>query len=934
MERRCLVRITLKKITLENNYQMKLLQRSMVRSVIALALTMVLMGQAICGEDERTVSQSSDKFEAWIDGLNDSSYRVRRESFLRLCDRDVPLDAWLDAEFKSGDKHRAAMATWLKRLRRPNGSLSDRIKMLGDYEILRAPDDSSLDKFGVLQRYMADGRWEALLELLSLLDAPVRNELLMDDGKMEIIIDHAWKSDHESVVPRLLDMVLKPIDRVRANRLWKSLGLPNEWQVSQNRDLPSVKVVELEADGKIDEAILLAEKSVLRYLVEPILIRSDRWDKWLTLESRRTPIADAANFAHQRIGIMIMLGRMDEANELLDTIRIGNQEPDFLKSNAALSLALGRADEFDAYLAQQSDTTSFHVMRGLGRVRGAFERVGLPDLSVDSVQTWLDKKGYQKHRTAEDSEPQRNLKHLPLAEYASLLFQVGLSEQGNLVESYLVAAIRKQELVEEVTAWIPFWKQWVLTNQRDKAIYYWKDYLIRNSGKTKAKHGVVHTVESEQNPFEYIYSDFPFSAALMFDHLVSVASNIDADSAGDALKLSKDERRSNAIELAIEQMEDLHAGRRPSRLKDQNSLLSLRKAVYQKSQLDENPDRILAEFAVLFDSLGETKLAIETLEMGKTSTEANQDKARYLKRLGLWDAACDILMDEYQNDASNLALLVDCDETLETIGRLGARDRFRMQAFSSVSNDWTATDKGIVFPPSKIVQAVMEQLWLRDGIEKISGINAALCLSRQLGDAAESDMPQTKQAAKYARIAGLLWIKKEWRSPTRDVGRSLSVFGSVFQSLILDAIADENRDLADKLFEVAYQCKPYDIDVPIIVVPIAERVFGKDFADRWFDRFYKPMLNHLEEFPDDTLIGNNTAWLAAKCDRHLEKAQSLASKVAVSHPDPTYLDTLAEIEYRLGHIDRAIELSERCLQIEPKNKQHREQLKRFRAGKP
>jgi len=853
---------------------------------------------------------------------------------LKLCDRDVPLDAWLDAEFKSGDKQRAAMATWLKRLRRPNGSLSDRIKMLGDYEILRAPDDSSLDKFGVLQRYMADGRWEALLELLSLLDAPVRNELLSNDGKMEIIIDHAWKSDHESVVPRLLDLVLKPIDRVRANRLWKSLGLPDEWTVSLNRDLPSVKIVELEADGKIDEAILLAEKSVLRNFVEPILIRSEHWDKWLTLESRRTPIADVANFAHQRIGIMIMLGRIDEANELLDTIGVANQEPDFLKGNAALSLALGRADEFDTYIAKQPETTSFHVLRALGHVRGAFERVGLPDLSVDSVQIWLDKKGYQKHRTAEDSEPERNLKHFPLAEYAALFSQVGLSEQGNLVESYLVAAIRKQELVEEVTAWIPFWRQWVLTNQRDKAIYYWKDYLIRNSGRTKAKHGVVHTAESEQDPFEHLYSDFPLSAALMFDHLVSVARKIDADSAGEAAERRKDERRRNAIELAIEQMEDLHAGRRPSRLKDQNSLVALRKAVYQKSQQDEDRDRILIEFAALFDSLGETKLAIETLDMGTASTGTNQDKARYFKRLGQLDAACDILMDEYQNDATNLGLLIDCDETLETIGRLGARDRYRLQALSSVTTDWTATDKGIVFPQSKIVQALMEHLWLRDGIEKISGVNAALCLSRQFGDAAESDLEQTKQAAKYARIAGLLWIKKEWRSPTRDVGRSLSVFGSVFQSLILDALADENRDLADTLFEVAYQCKPSNIDLPIVVVPIAERVFGKDFADRWFDRFYKPMLAHLEEFPDDTFIGNNTAWLAAKCDRHLEKAQSLASKVAVSHPDPTYLDTLAEIEYRLGHVDRAIELSERCLQIEPKDKQHREQLKRFRAGKP
>ena len=284
---------------------MTLLQRTMVGSMIALALANASSGLAICSEDEQTVSPSTVLFETWIDGLNDSSYRVRRESFLKLCDRDVPLDSWLDAEFKSGDKHRASVATWLKRLRRPNGSLSDRIKMLGDYEVLRAPSDSSLDKYGVLQSYMADGQWDALLELLSLLETPIRNELLTEDGKLQLIIDRAWKSDHESVVPRLMNMVLKPTDRVHANRLWQSLGLPDEWRVSQNKDLPSVRIVELEADGKIDEALQLAEKSALRNFVEPILIRSGRWDKWLSLETRRTPIASVANFEQQKIGVLI-----------------------------------------------------------------------------------------------------------------------------------------------------------------------------------------------------------------------------------------------------------------------------------------------------------------------------------------------------------------------------------------------------------------------------------------------------------------------------------------------------------------------------------------------------------------------------------------------------------------------------------------------------
>ena len=141
--------------------------------------------------------------------------------------------------------------------------------------------------------------------------------------------------------------------------------------------------------------------------------------------------------------------------------------------------------------------------------------------------------------------------------------------------------------------------------------------------------------------------------------------------------------------------------------------------------------------------------------------------------------------------------------------------------------------------------------------------------------------------------------------------------------MILEAISKNDRDLADKLVRVAFRCKPQDIDVPIAIVPVAERVFGKEVADEWFHLYYQPLLKHLEEFPNDALIGNNTAWLSALCDRQLEHAKMLASKVAVSHPDATYLDTLAEIEYRLGNVERAIELSEKCFQMEPKNKQHR-----------
>ncbi len=913
---------------------MKLFPRSFFRQLVVIAFALSGIGMADCHWDEKPGVPLNTDVEAWIHGLNDSSYRIRRESFLKLCDRTIPLDTWLDTESKSGDQHRAAIATWLKRLRRSNGTLAERAEMIRDYEALRNNEDSTQERFSILERYVDYGQWERLLEIVALLEPPIRIQLLRDEGKLQHIIDKAWKSENESFVPRLLELVLSPMERAHANRLWRSLGMPEEWKVSQNSNLPSVKVIELEAEGKIDEAVAWAEKSGLRNLVEPILIRSNRWDKWLSMDLRRTPIMSLENIDHQKAGMLLLLGRFEEANAQLDKIINGPEASELSKGSAVLSLAMGRTSEFEAFLGQQSENSAFFLLRNLGDVESAFHQVGLDDLSLGSVQNWLNAKGYLKRRLAEELDPRRKPRELPLADYADLFFQIGLKEQGELVDSYLIADVKRRETEEGVTAWTPLLFQWIVYNKRFKAIYHWKEYLVRNrGGQTKPKQqGLAYqSVETKPGPFEVIYPDLPQSSSLIFEHLLSLASN-----PNQSVAINDPDYQSKAIELAVDQLEDLYAGRWPRDWHGRQPLLDLRRVVHLKSTESGNSSDVLIELASLFDSLQETQLAIETVDMCSTDSSANEAKVEFLKRLGQLDTACDLLIEEFQNDASNVGLLVECTETLENIGRFGEMDRYRIQALSSVLNDWKSKSNRpvLALPPTKFVQVLMEQHWYRDRIDSLTGMNAALCLSRQYGALAKKDLSHAKPSANYARIEALIRMKNEWPNDRDDFGRSVSIFGGVIQSLILEAIANEDRELADKLFRVAFRCKPQDIDMPIVVVPVAEGVFGKELADEWFDLFYQPLLKHLDKFPDDSLIGNNTAWMAALCNRHLEKARDLASKVTVSNPDPTYLDTLAEIEYRLGNVARAIELSERCLQIEPKDKQHREQLKRFRTGKP
>ena len=935
---------------LEDNFQMKLLQRTNCFLLVAVAFAANWIGNSDCKGDEQAVGLLEANVESWIQGLNDPSYRTRRESFLKLCDRTIPLEAWLETQSTSNDKHRSAVAVWLKRLRRSNGTFAERAEMLCDYEALRNLDESALESHSVLERYAADGQWERLLELVSLLEPPLRTALLRKDGQLQLMIGQAWKSGNESIVPRLLELVLSPPERVHANRSWRSLGMPDEWKVSQNSELPSVQITELEADGQIEEAVALAEKSALRNFVEPMLIRSNRWDKWLTMDLRRGVIAGPENIDHQQAGMRILLGRQEEASIQLDKILKGQERSMLSNGNAILALALGRSDEFDSFLDQLPATTSFSLMRMQGNVHEAFQQIGLTDLSLDSVGTWLNTKGYLKRQLSDEPDPPRKAKELPLADYADLFFQIGLIEQGALIDSYVIDGVKRREMEVGVSAWTPLLNQWLMTNERVKAIHHWKACLVRNGGhRTKPlRLGMAYqpSEDNEQGPFATVYPEFPQSASLIFEHLLSVASIEDkVASIEDKVASNEDkevqfqidlDRRSRAIELAIDQMEDLHAGRWPRHWRGQSSLLDLRKAVHRQSLEAGSSTYLLIELAELFDSLGETQLAIETLHMCSNDSTANQAKAKYLIRLGQLDAASDILIDEFQNDTSNVGLLVECTETLEKVGRFGEMDRYRIQGLSSILNDRTyaSTRSNLELPVNQLVQVIMEQRWNRDRTDITANFNAVHCLNRQFGELAKKDLSQAKQAANYSRIEALIRMKFQWSDDTKDIRPLLSLFGSAFQSLILEAIADGDRELADNLFRVAFRCKPHDIDMPIVIVPVAESVFGKELADQWFDLFYQPMLKHLDEFPDDTLIGNNTAWFAASCNRHLVKAQSLASKIAVSSPDPTYLDTLAEVEYRLGNVARAIELSERCLQIEPKDKQHRNQLKRFRAGKP
>jgi hypothetical protein len=764
-----------------------------------------------------------------------------------------------------------------------------------------------------------------MIELVGLLDSATRRELMAETNR-ERIIAKAWETENEVYVPRFLDLVLEPAERAYVNQWWSKLGLTQDWHVNDQSNLPSAKIALLESEGKIDEAIDLAKKKSILNQVERLLIRSNRWDSWLTLDTRRIPIVGSQNLVQQRVGVMIMLGRLEEAQKAFIDESEKRSNPKLASGDALLARALGDDTSYELYLKSLPEYEEFAVRRSAQQTRQAFAAIGLEDLSPDSVSQWIESERFTSVRPSLDSEPAdpaaeaiRNL-----TEVSDFLFQLGLIEQGNLVQKRICDELMQKEQMEGFAAWAPFLSRMAMLNDRQKATRLWTEFLVRSSyGPQPAYEPVLVKEDSETaDAFQTLYPLAPAAIRGLFESLGPEGSQDASQSAEEEL----------VIQQKVQKLEDLYAGRLPAEWKDPQKLESLVRATLARAQSRAEPMFELSlQLAELLDTVGETQLALETIGLNPYGKQVVLAKAKYLARLGMHGLAADVLLQEFRQDATDISLFLQCSEQLERAGRFSELDRVRAQALSSVENKRRdMSDQSIYTAPvRREVQVILEQAWLRSDDPDIGWV-----LQSQYRSAAKDDDSLTEKSADLARIKTLERIKYIWPSGRADFLRLQFIFMQCMDSLIVEAIENKNVELAEALIRVAHRCVPTDIEFPILFVPKADKYLGSEIADRWFNLFYEPMLRHLEEFPDDHLVGNNTAWLAASCNRNLEKAKQLSEKVTASEPTSTYLDTLAEVEYRLGNADRAIELSERCRILEPKSQHHRDQLKRFHERHP
>src|SRR5512138_3284457 len=112
-----------------------------------------------------------------------------------------------------------------------------------------------------------------------------------------------------------------------------------------------------------------------------------------------------------------------------------------------------------------------------------------------------------------------------------------------------------------------------------------------------------------------------------------------------------------------------------------------------------------------------------------------------------------------------------------------------------------------------------------------------------------------------------------------------------------------------------------------------EKKGKKDLALVERERVGEALQRALARGENDASNLNGLAWTCATNDVYLDEALRAAERAVDLEPKNTgILDTLAEVHFRMGHADKAVEVESRALAMEPGNNYLTDQLRRFQSG--
>jgi membrane protease YdiL (CAAX protease family) len=133
----------------------------------------------------------------------------------------------------------------------------------------------------------------------------------------------------------------------------------------------------------------------------------------------------------------------------------------------------------------------------------------------------------------------------------------------------------------------------------------------------------------------------------------------------------------------------------------------------------------------------------------------------------------------------------------------------------------------------------------------------------------------------------------------------------------------------------------YSYNLGIVIFPVLMMFYSNAPYFQYMTRYSQLtsvkkeelLLKSMENQPQLSEAYNDLAWLYAEEDRNLEEALNLIDEALLMVPDrAAYLDTKAEILYKLKRYQEAVELGEAVLEQDPQNAYYINQLKKFRQA--
>ncbi|HVK81801.1 MAG TPA: hypothetical protein VM915_14440 [Verrucomicrobiae bacterium] len=220
--------------------------------------------------------------------------------------------------------------------------------------------------------------------------------------------------------------------------------------------------------------------------------------------------------------------------------------------------------------------------------------------------------------------------------------------------------------------------------------------------------------------------------------------------------------------------------------------------------------------------------------------------------------------------------------------------------------------------------AYLRDLWTRTSPE----LNATL--AKEYGDAA-ADSDPALAADQWDSV--LVRLTSTSASLTEDAGY-IVLTHAIHRARLKAAIAAGKKDDFQRELDACLRLLPQAWEMIDDIVPKMDAAGWKAEADALFDEQYARLTALAKKHPSSPRLSNAVAWISASCHRHLDEALVQAEHTMQLAPDnPSYLDTLAEVHFARGNIDKAIETQRRVVELSPLPL-FKERLEKFEAAKP